>query len=248
MNATSSSLVPWAGIISGTALHSLATLRLHPGLEAALDGDWVWVRQLHPTDKEAELLMNHVPWQEKYEILPNNQLRTAGSLLPIRRIPKLKWEPLGSLLSPKLSTPMLPGRPVDLLPHPVTKTPRQAQVPNHLLVTSAVWLRYAETAPQIRLRPLRFAQAARRVCLLQGTPLPPLPGQYYYLQNQVLWPAGTSPSDFGALFPWAHFLKLAPQEVALIHLNGTYEVIPSTAWVEASRSSARLSVDPKRYG
>ena len=247
---------PWVGIISDTSLVPLGRIRTIANLEAARGSDWLWVRNISQSrlKPEEELLVNTVPWQERYQIVDEVLLRPLGSLIPTARLPRLSWSPLIDLLKPTLSRPLFPGKWPAPLPHPVSRSmsslyanqPEWAK-PEFLLVSSENWLHFAETAPELRLKQLKFAQAARRFCLVGGQPLPPIPGTYLYQYQQSLWPAGNLPHETSTLIQWNQYLELGKDELALIHSDGTYELIPVTAWVPASRSAARLSVQPKNY-
>ena len=247
---------PWVGIISDTSLVPLGRIRTIPNLEAARGSDWLWVRNISQsrTKLEDELLINTVPWQERYHILDDILLRPVGSLIPTARLPRLSWLPLIDLLKPTLARPLMPAHWPAPLPHPVSKvlSPLQAKQPEwakpeFLMVSSEDWLQFAETAPELRLKQLKFAQAARRFCLVGGQPLPPIPGTYIYQYQQTLWPAGNLPHQNSTLILWNQYLELGKDDLALIHADGTYELIPLPAWVPASRSAARLSVQPQNY-
>jgi hypothetical protein len=85
------------------------------------------------------------------------------------------------------------------------------------------------------------------VCIITGKPLPPIPGTYHLLHEQTLWPVGVSPKEISSLFNWSSYLELKKGDIALIHADGSHELIPGSAWVAASRSAARLTVEPQRY-
>ncbi len=224
-----------------SALPSLGAIRLVPGIEVGEVREVIWLRggRLEKSEKQ---LLELVPWENRYEIIDGKYLRPAGALLPIGRIPTCTWTAIASYLQPTLGTTLLPGMRSSGLPLQWV-TAREERKPGFLLVQERDWLAFAERAPEVRLKHLKFAQSSDHLILISGSPSPPLPGTYFYEQEGIALPAGYEIEPRLSRRTWQHLLQLGEKEMGLVYLDGTHAVISASAWIPATRSAVRLSLN-----
>jgi hypothetical protein len=117
---------------------------------------------------------------------------------------------------------------------------------NVLVVSSEHLRRYAETAPEFRLRHCRFAMDAEGRCLLWGAPAPPVRGRAYVERDGVAVAAGFTWSPRLDSRVVRAALGLAPGDLALLHASGDWEHIPASCFVRAVRSAIRRSTGDRR--
>ena len=178
-------------LVLDAAYHpALSTVRDQPNWLAATDATGaLWLRGGLAATNPLPLPIRQLPASAAYVADAQGRLFPRGSRTPTGRLPALNWQPLAEFLPLEMPTAALPGElptpvPVQLVP---TRQPRPGAA---LLATLAAWVAYAETAPAVRLAPLRFAASGRGQVLLLGAPLPPLPGQEYWQTESLLLPAG----------------------------------------------------------
>lgn len=229
----------WAGRVAAESVASLGVVRLVAGLQALATEGAIWVRgpQL---DRESEAVLARVPWEARFELLDDGELRRRGRVLPEGTLPAGKWLPLSDFLAARVPSPVLPGNAplrvaVELRPGAVWREP------NLVEVAARDWLAWVETAPQIRLARLSFAwdvKAPEHV-LVRGTPLPPLPGTRFVEAEGVAVPAGSTwwPQVSAATLRTA--LGADKPDLAVLHADGTYLRVPRSAWIEATRAAVR---------
>ncbi|GAB3638244.1 hypothetical protein GCM10027422_38340 [Hymenobacter arcticus] len=218
---------------------TLGTVRDQPGLLVAADAGQLWIRGLRATGP-LPLALRQLPALAAYGADAAGRLFPGGRPTPTGRLPLLAWQPILDFVPLELPTAALPGQlpapvPVRLVP---SAQPRPGAA---LLTTLAAWQAYAETAPAVRLAGLRFAVSSRGQALLLGAPLPPLPGQEYWLTDGLLLPAG-----FEFELPIAAPLVAARltnggENFALFDATGEYEVIATTQLHPATRAAIRLT-------
>lgn len=114
-------------------------------------------------------------------------------------------------------------------------------MPNLLITDIPAAVRWADTALGLRLDRLAFAiNRSQKQLLFQGTPLPPLAGERFTLQDRIALPAGY---DFD--LPLTHKelatrLALADDGFALFNPDATYTWLADDLFVPATRASLRL--------
>jgi len=228
-----------------SALPSLGTVRLLPGLEVGVVREVIWLRG-GPMEKHELVFLEALPWKDRYEVVDGKYLRPLGARLPTGRLPTCSWAPISSFIQPALASPLLPGvRPAGVPLHWVPA--REERKPKFLLARGSDWLAFVENAPLVRIRHLKFAQSADQQSLITGWPLPPLPGSYFYEKEGVALPAGYEICPRLSRATWQRLLRTRERELTLIHLDGSHALIPESAWVEASRSAVRLSLNAQFY-
>lgn len=235
----------WAGCLKASSVASLDSLRLCRELEGCLTGDFLWIRG--NLTEALQKLINCVPWQRTYEVLPGGKLRARESFLPEGRLPAGPWRSLMDLLKPEMPMPLLPGQRkerIELSWHTAAE-----EKPLALLLTTAEhWLAFVSEAPEVRLKPLRFVQNGFGQILVQGNPLPSIPGWYFSMEDGIAIPAGKQVIPQLSSHTIRTTLGLAGGEIALLLEEGTFSGIPSHAWMQASPATVRINSISPSYG
>ena len=231
-------------IIRVTPEHArqLAGLRAVPGVEIAEAADTVWLRATSG-DAALDRLLSAVAG-ERFQLIDGDQLVPAGRRVPTERLPRLAWQSLGDWSAIALPVAALPGQFSRRVALRLVRGGREQQ-PAALLADWNDWLAYATTAPEVRLRSLAFALSAlhesRQRAFIVGTPLPPLAGQAYTLDDGIAVPCGWS------LFPAVgsaairKLLALSEGDVAMFATDGSFERMAEEHFVRATRSAVRES-------
>ncbi len=230
----------WAMRLAANDAPSLAGLRLQPGLEVCAQHEEVWLRGTAPSESLDEKLAC-IPG-EHFAIVDDRLLVPRGKILPVAVLPEANWVAIRQWLEPAAPTAALPGHIPQRLAIRLVRcaTPLPA---NALLTTADLWQQYAATAPGVRLRALRFAQAANGQVLIVGSPLPPLPGTRYVEVAGIALPAGfacepaVDPAVLGRL------LVLDAGDIALFNQEARYQRIAAEHFVRARRSAVRMSAE-----
>jgi len=216
---------------------ALATVRCSKGLMAAENDLFIWLKGIaEPVD----IALQQLPVKNRYTADGQGNLFLPGGLTPIGVLPTLSWQTLASFIPVEAPVSALPGKtdkgiPIRLVPS--TQTREGAA----LLTSLTAWKHYAETAPAIRLAPLRFAVSESNEVFITGHPLPPLPGREYWACGNILLPGGY---DF-ELPLVKDFIseKHCPAADAIIVFDtyGHWQAIAYSCFVEAKRSAIRLT-------
>jgi hypothetical protein len=227
-------------VLSQTDKAALGSVCCLPGLQAADDEEFIWVRGI-PAQKKIDLRIRQLPGLHTYQLDADNNLFPPGGLTPVGKLKSLNWVALSSFITVELPVSALPGK---INQHHVIRlvASGRSQAGNALLTDLATWKAYAEQAPLVRLQQTRFAVSEKNNVLIVGSPLPALPGREYVLQHDtLLLPCGYEfdPPVISNLV----ITRLDPLKEALLlfDTNGTWEKIPRTAFVHSTRSAIRLT-------
>ncbi|RVU02899.1 hypothetical protein EOD41_02880 [Mucilaginibacter limnophilus] len=221
---------------------ALVTVRHIAGLKAATSADGlIWLRGSFSSGKDG-LLIRALPVTQNYWVDADGRLFPEGKPTPVAVLPTLDWQPLKTFLPVTLPTAALPGG--------LTETIRIEMAPSGLvreafaLITElSHWKTYAETAPQTRLAPLRFAASDSGKVLIIGQPLPPLPGQHLWEQQNNLLPLGLDfdPPVLAELL--TQQTEAAAPSYRLFNRDGRWEQVNFSDFRPARRSAVRLTVN-----
>jgi hypothetical protein len=226
-------------IFSATDVWHLGKVRCHPDLLATQSGGQVWLRGV-PFGKKLDIALRQLPVKESYVLDGEGRLFPRGGQTPVGRIPDLDWVKIADFLSIEI--------PASAFPAEVNQQCQMAIIPSDiprkgeaLLVDWAAWAAYAEAAPSIRLSKLRFAASSQGKALILGDPLPPIPGEEYWLEQRVLMPSG-----FDFSLPIARYLlpaRLDPSgdSLLLFYKNSEYDLVHYSYIQSAKRISIRLT-------
>jgi hypothetical protein len=178
----------WAICIGVKDTGALASLRLVSGVEIAMVGVTVWLRGRAVDDSTAAQLSG-LPARGRFEWVGSDQLRRLEHRIPSERLPAAFWQPLSEWLRVELPVAALPAS------LPATASLRlvrslEEREADLLLTTLEEFHRFVLATARVRLDRLRFAASEGGRVLVQGTPLPPLPGKRFILHQGVAVPAG----------------------------------------------------------
>jgi hypothetical protein len=226
-------------VLSQADKAALGAVRCLPGLQAAEDEGFIWMRGVNALDK-IDLHIRQLPGLHTYTLDADNNLFPPGGLTPVGKLKPLKWVPVAEYITVTLPVSALPGK--VSLQHTIRLAPSgHSQKGNALLTTLATWKAYAERAPLVRLQQTRFAVSEKNKVLIIGSPMPALPGKEYVLQDTLLLPGGYEfdPPAISELI----VARLDPSKGALLlfDTDGSWEMIPKTAFVPSTRSAIRLT-------
>lgn len=232
----------WAIRLSRHDAAALAGLRLRPALEVLESGDDVWLRS-KSSDDELKAKLSALPALARCEWLPDDRLRPLGKLIPTGILPSSPWQPLKSWLQvafpPAASLALEPAR-------VALELVRSASEHESALLLTGLkeWSQYAATAAKVRLEPLRFAVDHSGRVLVQGNPLPPIPGKRFVIYGRIAVPAGftwvpaLSPAVLLRVFGGAESSLVLWEEQGTITRLSAEQFIPATrAAVKATQSA-----------
>ena len=180
----------WALQLMPADAFTLAPLRLISSIEIGEMPQCLWLRGKPLEEKPASLLQS-LPAVARFECLPDGRLRRVESRIPTQALPALQWQPITQWLQVHLPTAGAPA------PQPararISLARSGEELPCNVLRTDlAEWNRFVLEAPEVRLRPLRFAVSESLQVVVWGTPLPSIPGRRYVEQDGIATPAGFS--------------------------------------------------------
>jgi len=229
----------WVLVLQKSDLTQLGKIRCWLGMQIAQNGQELWLRC--PMRKaELDEALRRLPALYTYREDAQGLLFQAGRSTPSSRLPLLNWVPLTEYLPVELPVAALPAHLPT--PHLLQLLPTaEVQDSVALKISLEQWQLYAETAPAIRMECLRFALSGAGEVLVMGEPLPPIPGQEYWLQESILLPAGYD-------FEWAivaQLLQMRENSEGKYYLvfnhEGNWQKIEKQYFVPATRAGIRLS-------
>lgn len=223
-------------LLAAADITALAPLRTRVDLVAAWHEEQIWVKGI------ADNAFRKLPARRTWRMDAQNRLFAAGALTPEKTLPALPWQSLTTFIPVELPPSGLPA--IIAQKHVVQLAPCASTQESFAIFTDISVLEvYVATAPQIRLKHLRFATSVHGQVLIAGIPLPPVPGLGYTLHERILMPAGYDfdPPIIRSLV--AEKLDATHSHFLLFHISGQYEIIPDTAFVPVTRSAVRLTAE-----
>lgn len=232
---------PWAICIGENDASSLTSLRLVPDIEVAAVGSMVWLRG-KSFDEALSPKLAALPAGGRYEWLVPDRLRQLGHHIPSGRLPAASWRPLREWLQIELPVAALPaGVPATVALRLVRSTGERAV---ELLVTSFdEFRRFATDAAQVRLERLRFAATQDGRVLVQGTPLPPIPGRRFALYQGVAVPAGFAWQPAVGAEVVNRRLGVSGGALVLWNEDGTMTRLHTEQLIPVTRSAVRATAE-----
>jgi hypothetical protein len=218
---------------------ALGAVRCHPGLRAALHNEQIWIRGIAAA-ATGDRSLSQLPVLHTYLLDGENRLFPAGGLTPVARLSVLDWISLHEFIGLELPASALPGIVSQKLAISLVQAGLEIKAAA-LMTTLERWQQYGLNAPLARLERLRFAVSEKGEALIIGTPLPPLPGRTYTLQDDIFLPAGYAFNP-----PGIHRIIHSAQNHngdghLLFEVDGSCQWIPSSYCVPATRSAIRMT-------
>ena len=229
----------WAVRLEKTEIESVKKLRLAEGAEICEAEDQIWVRGETLGESLARLLRRH-PHARRFWVLPDDQLVSPGKLVPRGYLPEGPWVPLVGWMSVHLPQVAAAGRLRGQVPIRLVRSGDMRE-PTVLITGLAQWYAYGTSAPQVRLDRWFYAAAEDRRVVVRGSPLPPLPGSRLVEAGGIAVPAGWTwfPAVEAAVL--REVFGLEDKDLALFSGDGTWERVPASQFVRATRSSIRVT-------
>ncbi len=230
---------PWTIRLPAEDAEHLGKLRLINGLSVLVDGASIWLRGEYLDDGLSRRIRS-IPNSTRYMIKVDRQLIRPGETVPCALLPEGSWQPLRSWLSVTLPVAGFSTQTDQLVMLKLVRSSR-TMLANVMQTSWERWRAYAITAPAVRLARLGFAVSEDSEVLIRGTPLPPIPGRFFIEDNRVIVPIGWQFEPFVGSTIVRQLLALDEAEIALFSEDGSFELLPDTAFVQATRSAVRMT-------
>lgn len=233
----------WAIQLAAHDAACLGPLRQWPGVELCEQPDALWVF-VPNVEEPSEEILKRLPGR-RYLVLADYQLVPADALVPKGYLPTDDWVALSTWMQVQLPNAGFAAKPNAQVALRLVRGGPAAEA-NLLLTTLVTWQAYACSAPQVRLDRWTFAVNAAEQVVVRGTPLPPVIGTHFVEQSGVATPAGWTwewpldPQVIRSVF------QLEPEDLALVHADGSWDEIRAENFVKATRSAVRLSAGAER--
>ncbi|MGK0188215.1 MAG: hypothetical protein ACI9R3_004007 [Verrucomicrobiales bacterium] len=229
----------WAVELAAADGEAAQALRLVAGVEARFseDGSSLWLRGAE-VDDDTTHLVRRLPCRTRMILLPDGHGIEQGKSVPSISLTGAGWVPLRHLFTLEMPSAREAGLASANAPWELVAADEEA--PSDILgVAFNAWLKYAITAPAIRLAGLRFAVSEEGNAIIHGTPLPPLLGKFYQSQCGIATPAGFAlhPAVNPELL--ARHFRLNEGDLLLFQADHPSELIAATDFAQASRSAVR---------
>jgi hypothetical protein len=238
-NMFSESNIAWVIRFRSNETRYLYDLRRASGLHILADREFLWLRG-DSSDASLARRIQSIPGAEWFAIGSDEQLTRRDETVPCERLPVGRWMPLLDWLDLKLPTAGFAPRVQERVMLKLVRSNQLAEA-NCLQTNWQVWHDYALTAPQIRLNQLGFAVSIEAKVLIRGKPVPPIPGQRFSESDGVIVPVGWRFEPDIEPLAVRQVLELDDSEMALFSQDGSYERLPESAFVQATRSAVRLT-------
>ena len=243
---------PWLCRIRRINSYRVSTVRGEPGVEAALDSEYIWLRGNTLPDSLRRKL-HGVADGEIFEIHDGTELIPLGNSVPTEILPDRQWRPLleaSSLLLPVASVPR--GR-VSRCQLSLVRTAAERPA-EMLLCCFSDFVAWGLSESDVRLRSCRFAvtngrnEFGKPNCLVSGATLPALNGQRFWLAGQVALPLGVDcypavdHTSLSRILALAHEVRISSGDILLWHRGENMEsvcVVPGDSFHAASRQKLR---------
>lgn len=212
-------------------------------------GDTIWVtgNSLSPAIEQA---LKKLPGQ-LFEIDDSQRLRKFHSQVPTGELPDCGWKPIIEVLSTILPVasmtqprPTWQTQPTSLnrIPICLTRCSVMEKPAVGMLTTREQLSNWIESAPQIRIAPLRWLVNSGRAALLSGNRLPNIEGQRYWQTGRVWLPIGYTFEPAIALDELQDAANLSPSSIMLWESPHSYSVFLESALQPMTRASVNLWV------
>jgi len=228
----------WVFQLSKDDYESLGPVRCMPGLQAAMEENKIWLRGI-TADVVPDVSLLKLPLKKTFLLDEQDNLFLTVAVTPVEKLPTLNWQPVASFINIEAPVSALPGKTNNKIRIQL-KNSNEERAGIALLTSLSAWKSYAETAPDIRLKALRHAVSENEEVLITGTPLPPLPGQEYWSYKNILLPSGYD-FDIPVMASLISQQWQNNDDIIVVDASAGWQRIPTSYFVQATRSSIRLT-------
>jgi hypothetical protein len=236
---TTESTLPMVVQIPQSQGAALSLLRHESSIQLCLEQDavWLWSERTSP---ELQRQYLQLPGARRYELHNNQELTLLGDRVPSAKLPAGPWMALSEWLTLERPVAQLPTKPSSLVSLRLVSSQQEQPVAG-LLTRMSVWLPYVIETFAPKYAHCRFVMSAADMVWIQGTPLPALPGTYFYERSGIWLPAGLTwaPDLQPAIV--RQLLKITSDEIVLWQADGQLARIKLADFVQATRSAVRYS-------
>jgi MoxR-vWA-beta-propeller ternary system domain bpX2 len=218
---------------------ALAAIRLFPNIEVATFMAQIWLR-IPLSNEGLATEIRQLPLVETYLLDENELLYPLGGVTPVGKLMPMSWMSLPLFMPIELPVSVMPAEVSETVNTQIVASAKE-QKAMALCTTSTEWLAYVITAPEVRLKRLKFAVSDANNVLIVGEPLPPIEGETYWLSNNIFMPSGY---DFELpIVSELIYQKENLQNQAFLCFNteGSHHRIEELDFVLATRSAVRLT-------
>lgn len=225
-------------IIHKDNIEAIASIRCRDGIKVAVHQSYIWLTM--PAGIAEDAVIKKLPVRKTFLADEHGNLFVPGCRVPEKKMPELTWQALNEFIAVDMPVAAYPGTKPEPAGLQLVKTTTEYTAAA-LQTTLDVWKQYAETAPGVRLHPLRFAVSEEKKVLILGYPLPSVPGKTFWIENDVLIPSGYVPEiKLAAEFLRQQFNSNG-ELLVVLNEEGGLEKIDKQFFMPATRSAVRLT-------
>jgi hypothetical protein len=103
------------------------------------------------------------------------------------------------------------------------------------------WAAFADRAAEARLAPLRFAASPRGEAIVQGSPLPPIPGRRWVVRSGLAVPVGFTWRPAVGLSVLLRAFECSAERLVVWFEEGDFCRIRNEQFIPATRASIRAT-------
>jgi hypothetical protein len=236
----------WAVRFGRASAAAAASLSLFPNIEIREEhgGEQLLLRG-PALDEKLDAMLRQIPGARRFTVADDGSMFPIDSRIPRGKLPADGWSPIARFFGVEPQPAATPGRIGRCVALRIERSKVEDE-PNVLITTLEQWAAYAGTAPAVRLKNLRFAASDDGRVILRGSPLPPIAGMRCVERETIVRPCGFAfvPHVEPAIQRLS--LDLLDGDLALFAPDGSFEVIPASAFVAATRSAARQTLASSR--
>lgn len=244
MEATSTNQLDqvWVARLDLEGGDSAQRLRAMPGVEFAEDASVIWLRGPMTNAHELPKELSAVRWKSIFQLLDGG-LTPLESSVPVQQLPNLDWKPIEQWSQPQSISSAFPPQLTDRCSLKLIRDPRPSE-PTLLQTSFDAFATWVCQAPEIRLKPLRFAVSDSGDTLIFGSPIPSLPGERFVVSsNAIACPAGRTWDPPAPLMTLIQLFDLKPGDLAVLRNDGSHDVVPNSNLIPVSRAAVRLTLN-----
>jgi len=240
----------WAARVPAIALRELQALRTHNELLVCeVQGEY-WIRPSLTGELVNRIDSNILPSElaaERFQVTSDGLIIPWGHRVPTGCLPAGPWAPIAQQFPVCLPDAGFPSHQIPAARLNFVRS--ENVIESTILEIPFILLReFTRQTSILRLKRWEFAVSHSGSALVRGTPLPTLPGQFYWEASGIIVPAGWTWTPSLAPDVLRRLLKLAPEESALFRMGSSslkisaeWERIPTDAFVQVSRSNIQAT-------
>ena len=229
----------WAIRLPAESAGYLGPLRLVPSVNVLVQDRFVWLRG-NAIDPDLQRRLRSIPAAEWFNVWPGELLTSSGQTVPCDRLPAGTWQALNQWIDVQMPPVGFAAASHVRVMLKLIRSSRPT-VANMLLAAWNTWRDYALSAPLVRLNRWGFALSDQDTVVIRGLPLPPIPGCRLSESHGVILPAGWEFDPAVGAKVARQVLQLDDSELALFSEDSSFQRIPVSAFVQATRSAVRMS-------